>query len=108
MKEKVLIFFCDIWEFYINKFKIPYLEFVFIFYFSLHLFNFVAIPEKDSLRQYMSYLSRVIGLIILLDCIKCWCRYIEINDRKTDTKEVLKKYFNEIFKILLYKLLRVQ
>ncbi len=90
MKENISKTFKGLWKFYINKFKIPYLEFIFIIYFSLQLFNFVAIPEKDLLKQNMSYLSLAIGLIILLDCIKSWLKYFEIYDRKTDIKEVFK------------------
>lgn len=78
-----------LWKSYLDKFRIPYIEFVLIIYFSLLLFNFVAIPEKDLLKRSISYLSLAIGLIILLDCIKSWYKYIEINDKKTNIKEVL-------------------
>lgn len=91
MEENISNFFKRLWKIYINKFRIPYLEFVFIIYFSLQLFNFVAIPEKDLLKQNMSYLSLGIGLIILLDCIKSWWKYIDIYEGQTDIKEVFKR-----------------
>ena len=101
MKEDISNFFKGLWKIYINKFRIPYLEFVFIIYFSLQLFNFVAIPEKALLKQYVSYLSLGIGLIILLDCIKSWWKCIEINDRKEVFKRNILKTVILVFPIIM-------
>lgn len=105
MKLTILKYLKVIWNFYKNKFRIPYPEFVFILYFSLQLFIFVAIPEKELTQQFIGNISIVMVLFMWLDCIKSWLRYFfEIHGEKDKRKLLILnilKFFILCFPILM-------
>ncbi len=111
MKKFIFNFFKYLWAVFIDRFRIPYLEFVVIIYFSLILFNIVAIPERYILKQGVVYLGRFVGFLLLLDLIKSLYTYTMIKHKERDKKEDLKKIILKIvfliFPLIMYVIERV-
>lgn len=84
-------FIKSILEFYLYKYRVPYLEFILIIYFSLILFNFVAIPEKIFIKSIITCFIFLISFFVWLDCIKSWYEYSTLKNTKGNRKLVLEK-----------------
>ncbi|UXJ70803.1 potassium channel family protein [Lysinibacillus fusiformis] len=106
MEKYIFKFFKKLWFFIINRFRIPYIEFVMIIYYSLVLFNDVAIPEKYLLKLVVAYLAGFTGFLILLDCIISLYKYMTIEHKGTDKKLVIKKIVLKIVLLIFPLIIR--
>lgn len=107
MEKYIFEFFKKVLVVFVNRFRIPYLEFVIIIYYSLLLFHFVAIPEKYILKLGVAYLSWFIGFLILLDCIINLYKYKTIENKGTDKKVVIKKITLKIVLLIFPLIIRL-